>query len=265
MRRELLAIGAGVALATAGCGDKTSKNAEKTPAGPPPPPAVTQTQPNKQSKPEINIPHEAYDVSDLKDRMKADPMFNSLVQFRQKILTRRQAKVMVGACIAWGNTSGGITVVLNPGQQTFKDGENTVDYPVFTRLSEPNDPSSLLQMNGPVTVTDPEGKILQDEAGDNLALELYKKDGRVSLQDRPISDQPIQDSQGRVYFKDARTHEPLMLTGLAPVPISEQNVADACDALRHHTALPGTKTIQQPILLDDEPLVLSLYASQRLP
>lgn len=222
--RKRIATALVAASLYAGCGGENPNTQGETPPKP---------------VPTINVPHDRHPLTpEMRARMRTDGLFASLINFRERILVRRSARVLMGACVAWPNASGGITATINPGEVSYTDeGGDKVSYNAFSVLLDPQDPSTLTQLNGPELVKRKDGSL---DGYDNVALEFFRKNGRVKLEVRPLSDQPTEDSQGRVYFRDRETGEPIMLTGLAPyAEFTETNIRAACDDLLHHQPLPG--------------------------
>jgi hypothetical protein len=175
-------------------------------------------------------------------QMKLDPLLNSMDRYRQRVYEQRRAKVLLGACVTWPNVSGGFTATVNPGVGEYKTERGTrVSYFIFSYYNM-NQPSALEQMNGPETVMRPNGSITGNNS--QVALEFFEKDHTVRETDVPLAEQPVIDQAGREYFEDARTGQPVMLTGLAPTAQYDQsNIAQACQALLHHTTLPGVLAV----------------------
>jgi hypothetical protein len=167
------------------------------------------------------------------------PICDTLDKFRQRVIEKHRAKIILGLCIAWPNTENGITATINPGtvRSTFKDGE--FSYPIFSAELNAGDAPYLEQMNGPVSVTLNSGKSF-DESPD-VILEYFRTDRTTETRDHSLSKDPVRDQAGNLHFEDTKTGEPLMATGLTKEPFNKQTAAASCKALRDHTPLPGVR------------------------
>ena len=232
MRRALAIVGTSAAL-LGGCGgsdggptnEKPSKQTATSPARTPENPKISVY------RGPANIPKDVLKV------MARNPRLKALNDFRARIYEERRAKVLLGACATWPNRMGGFTAVVNPGDAIFRTTQGKkASFLIFTHYDLSS--GDWQPMNGPTTVFDPKGRVVGDD--ENLAIEIDKKGGRLSLQDIALTDQPTVDEEGRPFFKDQRTGSPVMLTGFAPAAdYSQENIQKSCVALREHKPLPG--------------------------
>jgi len=159
-------------------------------------------------------------------------MINSLNKFRNNVIrSHRVSEVLLGACVAWGNESGGITVTLNPGIGEVESGGKKYDFLVFSTHDSRYTPS-WGPLNGP-EIGSPE--VL------TLAF-LPRVIPRGSILNRPVSKQEKRDAKGRRFYTDIQTGAPIMDTELTKGPLSSKRVASVCSDLRQDDPKSATKT-----------------------
>ena len=205
IKEAVAPIAAAVVLLTTGCSNE--ENSAKSDR-------VPRTEPT-QPMPYLS-PYEKWRVA----------MQESLNRFRNEVLTNHQAKIVLGACVAWENDTGGTTVTLNPGIGEFSSDTEKYDYLIFSAHNPKYNPD-WGPLNGP-------------EIGSESVITL------VFMPDKPVkgglnrilSDKELETKNGQRHYTDTQTGEPVMNTALAKGPFTSEFVGDVCDALRYDEPIP---------------------------
>lgn len=154
-------------------------------------------------------------------------MLDNLNSFRRDVWNRHNAQIFMGACVAWPNETGGLTVTLDPGLVSIGSGQSEQNYLIFTGREDKGPEATLLPMNGPA-VGD----------GEVLTLAFRPKNIAGGL-NRELSSGVIHDRNGQAYYEDMQTALPVLDTALVSGPTSVDFVSSVCDALQHHQPVPG--------------------------
>src|SRR3989344_5498227 len=126
------------------------------------------------------------------------PMQESLNSFRNRVLMKHQARILMSACVAWPNISRGITVTWNPGVgEVPVNGENE-SYFIFSTHNKKYKPS-WGPLNGPF-LGSPEAMVLVFQPTRSI------KGGLL----RYLSTKEIRSKSGRSFYKDRQTGQPVM-------------------------------------------------------
>lgn len=139
---------------------------------------------------------------------------------------RHNAQIFMGACVAWPNATGGLTVTLDPGLVSIGSGQSEQNYLIFTGREGDRSKTTLIPMNGPAV-------------GDQEVLTLaFRPKNIAGGLSRELSPGVIHDGNGQAYYEDMQTGLPVLDTALVNGPTSANFVASACDALQYHKPVP---------------------------
>jgi hypothetical protein len=193
--REVVApVVAGAFLAT-GCGAEQSSE-----------PKVITAPKQEQTKSPEQIEIEAYQ--------------KSLSDYRNGVLYKHQARILMGSCVAWGNTSGGITVTLNPGIGEVNVNGRKKKYFIFSTHDKRYKPS-WGPLNGP--------ELLSVEP---IVLAFHPDEPVKGGLLRVLSAKQTRDRNHRTYYMDRQSGNHVLETILEDGPFTEKHVANVCNELR---------------------------------
>ncbi len=146
------------------------------------------------------------------------PMQKTLNEFRNDVLLKHQARIMLGTCVAWPNDGAGTTVTLNPGLAESGGDE----FYIFS-FHDPRYRPDWGPLNGP--------ELLSADAD----LVIMTTDIAIDAKHpRKLSSREMEDSTGQRYFEDLKTKQPVMDTVLVPRRLSMSGITAVCAMLKNH-------------------------------
>jgi len=156
------------------------------------------------------------------------PIQKSLNSFRNRVLLKHQAIILMEACVAWPNDSGGVTVTWNPGiGEVPSAGGGKERYYIFSyhdsKYHPPWGPLNGAPMLSPQAMT----------------LAFRPKHPIKGGLDRKLSTHEARGANGISHYNDIQTGEPVMATALVKGPFTSKHVAEICVDLRDDTPLSG--------------------------
>lgn len=167
--------------------------------------------------------------ADIKNKMKKDPHYNSLMLARMSIIGGRRARVARGLCIVWASKKDQIVATVNPAMVKFHNKKgDTVRYPLYTETDFSDPPHVIRELPGPTTTHHKNDKTTFEGYAE---LIIFGSGGSVTESVRKLSEQPEIDDAGRASFMDAETGEPLMRTGYFNLGLTQENAEKACHAV----------------------------------
>ncbi len=156
------------------------------------------------------------------DTAELNPTQRTLNDYRNRLILKHQARVLLDTCVAWNNAEGGTTVTWNPGvalEGSIIDKENRSFYIFSTH--DPRYKPTWGPLNGP--------PISSKEASLFIFKPKHKIKGGV---DRRISKNEYKGKNGTRYYRDIQTGEPVINTLLYPELLDHGEIAEVCVALR---------------------------------
>lgn len=157
-------------------------------------------------------------------------MEQTLNRFRNDVLFKHEARIALGACVAWpsylSDGSPATNVTLNPGLAETEGDE----YYIFS-THDPRFKPSWGPLNGP--------KLLSPKADLLILTKGHYIDAKTP---RKLLPREQKDKSGQRFFEDAKTKEPVMDTAIIPGILALHSIENACVALKQHRFSSLAKT-----------------------